>query len=227
MGSLEYTYTTPTAQPGTVFADGKHAYTCEVLNKNGGAFGEGDGNTFSFVMPDGNTTLTALFESKTATDQTAVATLGTSVYFKQSDSINGVRFLNRLYYSRLDGDDLYVMYNGAEHKVTQFGSLLKRSTNEGALTLEAYNEHNNDAGSTRIWKHTAYAGQNINVFDYTGQYMDFTITMTSSVANRYSFLNRGYTICAYMVLDDGTVVYSDVFTDSVLNAYTRFVYTEA
>ena len=146
---------------------------------------------------------------------------------EESGDISGVRFLNRLYYSRLDGDDLYVMYNGAEHKVAQFGSLLKRSTNEGELTLEAYDEHNNDTGATRIWKHTAYAGQNINVLDYTNQYMDFSITMTSSVANRYAFLNRGYTICAYMVLDDGTVVYSDSFTDSVLNAYTRYVYTVA
>lgn len=51
--------------------------------------------------------------------------------------------------------------------------------------------------------------------------------MTSSVANRYAFLNRGYTICAYMVLEDGTVVYGDAFTDSVLNAYTRYTYAAA
>ncbi|MBR2406314.1 MAG: Ig-like domain-containing protein [Clostridia bacterium] len=220
LGSLEYAYALPTF-------NGTNAHTREVLNKNNTNFGVDTANTFRFVMPAEDTTLSALFEQVADAAQTPLATLGTSVYIKNETDISGVRFLNRLYYSRLDGDDLYVMYNGAEHKVTQFGSLLKRSTNEGELTLAAYDEHKNDSGATRIWKHTAYAGQNINVHDYTNSYMDFTITMTSSVANRYAFLNRGYTICAYMVLEDGTVVYGDAFTDSVLNAYTRYTYAAA
>lgn len=216
LGSLEYTYTTPAG-------NGNKTFTREILNKNSTEFGAGDGKTFRFVMPAGNTTLSAAFESAAAADQDPVATLGTSVFLhEETNAISGIRFLNRLYYTRMEGDDVYVMYNGTEHKVAQFGSLLKRGTNvDGELTLEAYEEHKNDASATRVWKANCYAGRNIAAVDYTNGYIDFTIIMTSSVANRYAFLSREYTTCAYVVLDDGTTIYTDAFTDSVLGAENR------
>ena len=216
LGSLEYTYTTSAV-------NGNKTFTREILNKDSTEFGAGDGNTFRFVMPAGNATLSAAFEAKVAVEQDPVATLGTSVFLnEETNAISGIRFLNRLYYTRMDGNDVYIMYNGAEHKVAQFGSLLKRATNvDGELTLAAYDEHKNDASATRIWKASCYAGRNIAAVDYTNGYIDFTIIMTSSVANRYAFLSREYTTCGYVVLDNGTTIYTDAFTDSVLSAENR------
>ena len=57
--------------------------------------------------------------------------------------------------------------------------------------------------------------------DYTDTYVDFTIIMTSSVANKYSFITRDYVVCGYVVLDDGTTLYTDSFSDNVLSAQTR------
>ncbi len=215
LDGLTYSYTLPDYS-------GSRTFERKVLNKynataDDSGFGKDNASTFRFVMPAEDTTLNAEFVAS----QDPVATLGTSVHVDGAGKADGVRFLNRMYYSRMDDSGVYVMYNGAEHKVAQFGSLLKRSTNEGELTLEAYNEHKNDSSATRIWKSSALRSGDVYLIDYTNEYVDFTITMTSSVANHYNFLNRGYTVCGYVVLEDGTTIYTDAITDSVLNALTR------
>lgn len=221
LGSLEYTYNQPTLA-------GDKAVTREVLNKNNFShdenwFGAGDGTEFYFEMPAGDTTLNAAFEDKSSAEQTPVATLGTSVYLnKETNAISGVRFLNRLYYTKMDDNDIYVMYNNQERKVTQFGTLLKRGTSDLALTLESYEENQNGSGSSRIWKTISYSGGDVYAVDYTTAYIDFTGVMTSSVANRYAFLNRNYAVCAYLVLDGvNEPIYTEIFTDSVLGSQAR------
>ena len=212
LGSLTYSYTLPSVSGG-------NTHEKKILNESTETFGGTAGATFRFVMPEEDTTLNAVFE-QIAASTTPVATLGTSLYV-EDEKVSGVRFLNRMYYSRMEGSDIYVMYNGAEHKVKQFGTLLKRATNDIELTLDAYNEHKNDASATRIWKSEALRYGNMYLVDYTDRYVDFTITMTSSVANKYSFITRDYEVCGYMVLEDGTTVYTDSFADDVLTAQTR------
>ncbi len=216
LGSLEYAY----AQPAR---DGSYAVTREVLNKNNSTFGYGTGLSFRMVMPAEDVTLSAAFE-KISTNTMPAATLGTSVFKNDENDVTGIRFLNRLYVTDWDpnGDGVYVTYNGQKQKVAQFGALLKRSTNTDVeLTLENYEAHKSDSSATKIWKSTGCVGENVHLVDYTEGYVDFTIIMTSSIANRYSFLNREYTTCAYVVLEDGTTLYTEAFTDSVLGALER------
>ncbi len=214
-GSLQYTYAHATrGEPKTEAR--------KVLNKDSSDFGDGFGNRFSFVMPSSATTLSAVFENTGL----PVATLGTSVYENENGQISGVRFLNRLYYTAdtsFENNKIFVMHNGAKREVVEFGTLLKRSVNESELKLENYEQYKNASGDSRIWKTTAYnnQGDTITLVDYTEGYMDFTIVMTSSVANRYSFLSREYTTCAYLKFSDGEEVYCDAFTDSVLSAQAR------
>ena len=216
LGSLEYAYRVPSYNGG-------YDVTREVLNKNTSVFGYGDGLTFRMVMPNYDVTLSALFEN-VSTCTLPVATLGTSVFKNEANEVSGIRFLNRLYATDWDpnGDGVYVTYNGKKLKVTQFGALLKRATNtEIALTLENYEAHKNDGSATKIWRSVGCVGENVHLVDYTNGYLDFTIVMTSSVANRHAFLDREYTTCAYVVLEDGTTLYTEAFTDSVLGALER------
>ncbi len=214
LGSLQYSYTHATRS-------GPKTETRKVLNKDSGDFGAGEGNSFSFVMPSSATTLSAVF----ADTGLPVATLGTSVYENENGQFTGVRFLNRLYYTAdtsFESNNIYVMYNGVKREVVEFGTLLKRSSSETDLTLANYEIYKNAGSSSRIWKTTAYdEGDTITLVDYTKGYMDFTIVMTSSVANRYSFLSREYETCAYLILDNGEEVYCETFVDSVLGAQTR------
>ncbi len=217
LGSLEYSYTSAT------YAGGVEVKR-EVLNKSTSSFGSGNGKTFRMVMPAEDITLNAVFESISASTMPA-ATLGTSVFMNDDEEVSGVRFLNRLYVTDWDpnGDAVYVTYNGQKKKVTQFGALLKRAGNtEIDLTLENYEAHKNDSSATKIWKSTGCVGADVHLVDYTTAYVDFTIIMTSSTVNRYSFLDREYTTCAYVVLEDGTTLYTDAFTDSVLGALQRY-----
>lgn len=216
LGSLEYAYTQPAR-------DGGYAVIREVLNKNNSTFGYGTGMSFRMVMPAEDVTLSAEFE-KVATCTMPAATLGTSVFKNDANDVTGIRFLNRLYVTDWDpnGDGVYVTYNGQKKKVAQFGALLKRSSNTDIdLTLENYEVHKNDSSATKIWKSTGCVGENVHLVDYTNNYVDFTIIMTSSVANRHTFLDREYTTCAYVVLEDGTTLYTEAFTDSVLGALER------
>lgn len=220
LGSLEYSYVQPTKSFGNVTRTG------EILNKTDSVFGAGNGKTFGFVMPKGATTVSAVFEAvaSSGTDQLPVATLGTSVYKDGNGDYSGIRFLNRIYVQDLDvnSSDFYVNYNGQKTKIAAFGVLLKRAENETELTLESYNANKNAAGSSKMWKTSCYRGGDAYLVDHTASYMDFTITMTSSVANRQAFLSRGYTACAYLTLEDGTTVYSAEFTDSALGALNRY-----
>ena len=221
LGSLEYAYTQATL-------NGAKTETREILNKNNydhgsGWFGAGDGMVYYFEMPANDIELNAVFESKSSAEQAPVATLGTSVYLnKETNAISGVRFLNRLYYTRMEDNDIYVMYGGSEVKVKQFGTLLKRETSTLELTLESYEQHKNGSGNNRIWKTSAYNGGNIGAVDYTTTYIDFASVMTSSVANRYTFLDRGYTVCAYLILEGvDEPIYTELFTDSALDSQAR------
>lgn len=218
LGSLEYSYMQPTKSFGV------KTTTREILNKNTNTFGAGAGKTFAFVMPNGNTTVSAVFEEVAGTAQVPVATLGTSVYKDANGDYSGVRFLGRLYVQDFDvnASEFYVSYNGTKQKVAAFGVLLKRAENETALTLESYDANKNATGSAKMWKTSCYRGGNAYLVDYTAGYMDFTITMTSSVANRETFLGREYTACAYLKLEDGTTVYTAEFSDSALSALGRY-----
>ncbi len=219
LGSLETVYT---------LAGTDEPVTREVLNTTetwDGTSEPIDGNTFSFTMPEADTTLNAVFEQTASDDKTQLpaATLGTSVY-KNGDTVaQGVRFLNRLY-ATIKEDAVYVTYEGDTYKVTEFGSLLKRADNvAGELTLEGHADHGTDSPATRIWKTTAYSAStnSMKLVNYTDKYLDFTIVMTSNTAQYYSFVSQEYTTCAYVTLENGTTLYTDTFTDNVVDALAR------
>lgn len=109
------------------------------------------------------------------------------------------------------------------HTVKEFGSLLKRSTNTAALTLETVNAHLRDSGEERMWKAVAYTqGADMKLVDYTAAYVDFTVVMKKGDSvSQETFNSRVYTVCGYVVLDDGTVLYTPPMTDSVAAAQSR------
>ena len=59
------------------------------------------------------------------------------------------------------------------------------------------------------------------VLEYTDSYMDFSINMTTSNPNDKIFLLREYTICGYLQLDNGEVIYTTAMNDMLANAMAR------
>lgn len=198
-----------------------------ILNKSEGGFGGGEGTQFVFTVPaDTTVAIKANFVS-TAQASMSMGTLGTSLYYESgATDLTGVRFLNRLYIEDLNiaGDTLTVRYQGETHTITEFGSLLKRSENTAELTLETANANLTSAGTARMWKAVAYTtGGNMKLVDYTQSYLDFTVVMKKgSSLSQETFEQRSYTVCGYVVLDDGTVLYTDAMIDSVSAALARY-----
>ena len=63
----------------------------------------------------------------------------------------------------------------------------------------------------------------MKLVDYTQSYLDFTVVMKKgSSLSQEAFEQRSYTVCGYVVLDDGTVLYTDAMTDSVSKALARY-----
>lgn len=196
-----------------------------ILNKSASGFGNGNGKEFTFTTPENATTLRiyAEFIDMEENDYSA-GTIGTSLYIS-NNTATGIRFLNRLYLTDLDvtGNAITLIHNGKQYSVTEFGSLLKRSENNIDLTLESVNSHLTSSGANRMWKSVAYtAGNDMYLVDYTESYIDFTVVMKKgSSISQESFESREYTVCGYIVLDDGTVLYTENMTDSVSTAATR------
>ena len=173
-------------------------------------------------------TTVAIVADFVSTEETSLSfgTLGTSLYYgENAESPNGVRFLNRLYLEELTvGNALTVRYNGQTRTITEFGSLIKRSDNAAALTLDSVAANLNTAGAARMWKSVAYtADGDMMLVDYTESYLDFTVIMTKGdTLSQEEFEQRSYTVCGYVILDDGTVVYTEAMTDSVSVALDRY-----
>ena len=211
-------------KPGSLYYVTESGVQTPILNKESGGFGDGEGDVFRFVLPEGSAIVTAEFVP-VAAQNFRFETLGTSVYYEaDAKSPNGIRFLNRLYVGGLnvENDTLTVTYNGKPYTVTEFGSLLKRASNtETALKLENVND--TAASASRVWKAVAYDGTTMKLVDYTDAYVDFTVIMKTSTASA-AFAAREYTACGYMILSDGTntvTLYSTGMTDSAENAAKR------
>ncbi len=194
-----------------------------VLNKASGSFGEGDGTQFTFTAPEQSVTAVRAEFIRTADTSVAFETIGTSLHYSVTGDLDGVRFLTRLYISDLDVDNLTVMYNGKIHTIVEFGSLLKRTASDADLTLDTVNANLNTTGMGRMWKVVAYTeGDNLRLADHTGAYLDFTVAMTKGASiSSEVFNSREYTTRGYLVLDDGTVLYTTPFNDSVNRALSR------
>ncbi|MBP3392781.1 MAG: polysaccharide deacetylase family protein [Clostridia bacterium] len=210
-------------KPGSLYYVTEDGTKQQILNKESGAFGEGAGDTFRFILPEGSVVVTAEFVP-TAAQNFRFETLGTSVYYeKNTTDPSGLRFLNRLYVDGLNVEDdtLTVTYGGKTYTVVEFGSLLKRTTNEAALTLE--NVDDTATSATRVWKAAAYVDGVMKLVDYTDSYVDFTVIMKTANANA-AFAAREYTACGYMLLSDGTstvTLYSKSMTDSAASTAAR------
>ena len=213
-------------KPGSLYYVTEDGTKQQILNKESGDFGEGSGDTFRFVLPEGSVIVTAEFVP-TAAQNFRFEMLGTSVYYETGAAEpNGLRFLNRLYIDGLNVEDdtLTVMYNGKTYTVTEFGSLLKRTNNEAELTLE--NVSDTASSATRVWKAAAYTNGVMKLVDHTESYVDFTVIMKTSAANKV-FSEREYTACGYMILSDGAntvTLYSKALTDSVQKTAVRTTY---
>lgn len=197
-----------------------------ILNKAEAGFGEGDGTQFTITVPDDTTVAVKAEFAATASNTVQAGTIGTSLYRRTDDNAPvGVRFLTRMYVEGWSAtqDTLTVRYQGREYQVIEFGSLLKRSANPEALTLETVNANLNATGQNRTWKSVAYtAGGAMKLVDYTAAYLDFTVIIKKGAdVTQENFEQREYTVCGYVVLDDGTVLYTEPMTDSVTAAIGR------
>ena len=91
-----YMYGTTDLVPGSLRYTTSEGITKRILNKDGGDFGVGTGNTFAFTAPAENIKLTADFVSTADTDF-AFGTVGTAVHQNEQGLEDGIRFLNRLH----------------------------------------------------------------------------------------------------------------------------------
>lgn len=182
----------------------------------------GSGTTFRMKVPVGATTVTASFES-TAQNNYQFGTVGSAVRHVD-DKVDAVRFLNRLYIDGLDlsGDALQIKHNGQTRTVKQIGVLLMRGQQD-AITLEDYEAYKADKTQPRVWHALSYkyTSSTLFVLQYTDSYLDFIINMTTSSANNRDFLLRDYTICGYMLLDNGEEIYTTAFYDNAADALAR------
>ena len=213
-------------KPGSLYYVTESGVQTPILNKESGDFGEGKGDAFRFVLPEGSVIVTAEFVP-TAAQSFRFETLGTSVYYANGASDpSGIRFLNRLYVDGLDvdADTMTVTYGSKTYTVTEFGSLIKRKSNETALTLENVND--SAPSASRVWKAVAYTDGTMKLVDYTESYVDFTAIIRTTVANA-AFAEREYTACGYLTLNDGTstvTLYSKSKTDSASSTAERVTY---
>ncbi len=196
----------------------------KILNNNqstGDVYG-GAGNVFTMVVPVGATTVTAEFVS-TATNNYQFGTIATAVR-RVDGKVDAVRFLNRLYIDGLDltADSLTVRHNGQLRTVTQIGVLMTRG-HKDALTLDDYNAYKSGQASAKVWHALSYKNTSSTLFvlEYTDRYMDFIINMSTTTPHNPSFLLRDYTICGYMMLDNGEIIYTDAMWDNAADAMAR------
>ncbi len=214
--------------PGSLRYTTSAGITSRILNKDGGAFGEGDGNTFAFTAPAENVKITADFMPVDETDF-AFGTVGTAVHINDAGEENGIRFLNRLQMTAFDetADGYTVSYQGETYKVAEIGMLLKRSSLPYTLDVDTYNRLVHDAGegAVKMWGITVYNGatNRFSAVDYTDTYIDFSIALVTSSPDM-AFCERLYTARSYMILEkDGvkTVIYGSERTDSVDTTLAR------
>ncbi len=215
--------------PGSLRYVTPDGFTKRILNKDG-EFGAGDGNSFTFEKPMENVRVFADFVKTDSTDF-AWGTVGTSVrYAEDGVTKDGIRFLTRVNLTAFDAAaaaGLTLKYEGETYTVKELGLMLKRAENANELTVA-----NKDAyGMThlpsvdRIWSVTVYtaASNTFRLTDYTENYIDYTIAMTTTNPNE-AFNDRVYTARGYLILEKGgeeTVLYADERTDSVNTALAR------
>ncbi len=225
---------TVTPKAGYVMVPGSLKYTMKdgtvvrVLNKDlSGAdlFGEGDGNTFRFVMPDEKVTLTAEFIS-TAEQNFAANTIGTSCRYTLDENdekvYDGIRFLTRLNLANKFDDEsntLTVTYGGEEYTVLELGSLLKREQSAVALTYENAVANQAVSGTDKMWVSKAYTADSglFKLVDYTESYIDFASVMMTTYYDRF-YTARGY---VRLQAADGAIVTLEF--DQITNSISSVV----
>ena len=214
--------------PGSLRYTTTGGITKRILNKDGG-FGEGDGNTFTFTMPQDSLRIFADFVKSDSTDF-AWGTVGTAVrYAAGGTTTDGIRFLTRVNMAAFDAaaSGFTLKYEDDTYTVKELGLMLKRADNESELTYEnalSYGEEDITADQ-RIWRVAVYtaASDTFRLTDYTAGYIDYTIAMTTSNPSE-AFNSRSYTARGYLILEkEGieTVLYAGERTDSVNTALAR------
>jgi hypothetical protein len=108
--------------------------------------------------------------------------------------------------------------------VAKIGVLMASGT-VGSLTLEDYAAYQSGNSEQRMWHALSYGGSDsaLAVLTYTDSYLDFQISVLLSQPGDVEFLNRSYTVCGYIELEDGTVIYTTPLYDSAIGALTREV----
>lgn len=204
-----------TPDDGYVMVPGSLKYTTtagnvKVLNKAESGFGVGDGDKFTFTMPEDPVLVTADF----AEAGYSMSTIGTSVHYTDGVA-DGIRFLTRLNVAgEFDATADALTLGGQE--VAEIGTLLKRGEVE-TLTLEDM-ETAPATGDGKMWKAVNYSAEAgiYKVDDYTGSYLDFATVMMTTVTD------RTFTAVGYITFADGTTVYSNgVQVDSIASAEAR------
>ncbi len=208
--------------PGSLSYTTASGKTVKILNKSltSQSFGEGDGYTYQFVMPEEAVTVNAEFRDATATS--FVFDTIASAYHKSNGSYDGLRFLMRVGFDKFDPskNEITVTYNGKSYTVAKMGMLLKRATNGAELTLANFADASVNTASARIWNAVSYdksQSSSMSVVDYTGSYVDVQVRMMKGDSTaEATFKTRQYTARGYIVLEDATGAQTLLYTDTTL-----------
>lgn len=162
---------------------------------------------------------TAYIEYNFAAESTGYqwGTLGSAVRRDvETEEVNGIRFLNRLYMNGLDwanAEGFTVTIDGKAWTVKEIGALARVATDDDSV-LDL------TTATKRGLCYQAGGDGKVRVTDYTKRYFDFTVVIPVDAAD----YDTEYEFCAYMVLTDGTTeetVYTEANTDSVTAALGR------
>lgn len=191
-----------------------------------------DGTTFAMKVPSGGFAVQAATVS-TEKQDFSFDTIATGLHInEESNKIDGVRFLTRLYF---DGEfktnsegNLQLRYDGEYYDVVSMGTLLKRRSNvTNDLTLEAANATVSASSSVKVWNAKAYtaASNTFHCVDRTDNYIDFAVSMMTHTPT-LEFNARVYQARGYVQLKkDGVekVIYTfTTLSDTVNLAKARY-----
>lgn len=163
---------------------------------------ESDNAGLTFDIESAPAALTAEFV--TVENAATAAVLGTSYKEGTGGSAEGVRFLTRFNFTGLTADKIQTAnaITVGEKTVADYGVLAIRSDNlSGELTVD--NAAFSASGVTNF------------IYAYTENSIDVVVAIIPYAAE------TEYTVRGYIKLSDGTVIYTDAFTDTFAAAKTR------
>ena len=163
-------------------------------NAPGGVIGDGASYVVTRTVGD----LSAEFVNKNYTSVSADL-LGVQTHTNDEGTIDGVRYLNRIYIDGIERNKLQtanaftVKYNGATYTVSDYGIICGRAM-----------ENPEELSLNNLWKKAS--GINNFIHSYSDNYIDISATVMTN------YTDRKYSMRGYITLSNGQTIYTDVQT---------------